>query len=63
MQVLGEFLRWTIKQFPPEELKRNYGNIKTVFRRVQSYVSHPDPRRKAIGLLGLKELVAATLKE
>ena len=63
MQVLGEFIKWTIKQFPTEELKRNYGNIKTVYRRLQSYVGHPDPRRKTVGVLALKEFVVMSMKE
>ena len=55
--LIGEFIKWTIKQKSKEELKRNYGNFKSVIRRIESFGSHPDAFHRYGALLALKQLI------
>ena len=54
---IGEFVKWFIKQSTQEQLKLNYGGIKSVIRRIQNNSNHPDLYNRYGALLALKHII------
>jgi len=56
-ECIGEFIKYTIKQRKPEELKAEHENIKIVVRRLQNYSGHPDSFKRLGALITLKKIL------
>lgn len=60
---IGEFVKWTIKQLTKKELTENYGNIKSVIRRIQNNANHPDIYNRYGAILAMKQSIVYLREE
>src|SRR3546814_1242538 len=45
-KCLCEFLRWSIKHAPAQQIKKNPFNQKSLFKRLYSIAKHPNPFKR-----------------
>ena len=54
---IGEFVKWCIKQSSAQQMKENYGNIKSIIRRIQNNSNFPDIYFRYGAILALKHVI------
>ena len=56
-KCFGEFVKYTIKQQTPKQLKKNYVNIKSVVGRIESSSTNPDPYKRYGSIMTMKAIL------